>query len=163
MIESAVSWLLSYLAIPQIGLTAVFIITCVSATLLPMGSEPAVFAVISADRSMFWPVILVATAGNTLGGVINYWIGYGTRQTFAKERETRWFGWLVRFGPKMMLLTWLPVIGDPLSTLAGWLRFPFWQCVIYQAIGKFLRYVTMTTLLLLIPVEYWLAIANYLW
>ena len=52
MVESAVHWLMSYLAIPEIGLTSVFIICFVSATLLPMGSEPAVFAVIASSPSM---------------------------------------------------------------------------------------------------------------
>lgn len=162
MIESAVYWLLGYLAIPQIGLTAVFVISFVSATLLPMGSEPAVFAVIAADGSLFWQVIVVATIGNTLGGVLNYGIGKGAREAFAKERETRWFGWLSRYGAKTMLLSWLPGIGDPMSTLAGWLRLPFWPCVFYMAVGKFLRYFIMTTLLLRIPLEYWRNIANLL-
>ena len=92
MIESAVLWLLAKLAVPQIGLTSVFVISFVSATLLPMGSEPAVFAVIKADGAMFWPVMAVATVGNTLGGVVNYWMGYGAHEAFAKERKTRWFG-----------------------------------------------------------------------
>lgn len=162
MIESAVHWLLGYLAVPEIGLTSVFFICFVSATLLPMGSEPAVFAVISADNHLFWPVMMVATIGNTLGGAVNYWIGLGTRRVFAKERETRWFGWLNRFGAKTMLLSWLPGIGDPICTLAGWLRLPFWPSLFYMAIGKFCRYLIMTTILLYIPNEYWKNIAVFL-
>lgn len=162
MIESAVQWLLGYLAIPQIGLTSVFVICFVSATLLPMGSEPAVFAVVSADGALFWPVMAAATLGNTLGGVLNYWIGLGAREAFAKERETRWFGWLNRYGAKTMLLSWLPGIGDPICTLAGWLRLPFWPSVFYMAVGKFLRYFIMTSLLLCIPREYWHDIAAFL-
>ena len=162
MIESAVHWLLGYLAIPEIGLTSVFIVTFVSATLLPMGSEPVVFAVVAADDSLFWQVMVVATIGNTLGGALNYWIGLGARETFARERETRWFGWLARYGAKTMLLSWLPGIGDPLCTLAGWLRLPFWLSVFYMAVGKFFRYLIMTTLLLHIPQEYWRNIASFL-
>jgi membrane protein YqaA with SNARE-associated domain len=162
MIESAVHWLLGYLAIPEIGLTSVFIVCLVSATLLPMGSEPAVFAVIVADDSLFWQVMVVATIGNTLGGVLNYWIGLGAREAFAKERETRWFGWLGRYGAKTMLLSWLPGIGDPICTLAGWLRLPFWSSVFYMAVGKFFRYLILTTLLLHIPQAYWRSIANFL-
>ena len=155
MIESAVSWLLGVLALPDVGLTSVFLISLISATLLPLGSEPAVFAVVKANGMLFWPVIAVATIGNTLGGVIDYWLGYGAKQVFAKERETRWFGWLQRHGAKTMLLSWLPAIGDPLCTLAGWLKLPFWPCVLYMAIGKFLRYVTMTSLLLFVPDGFW--------
>lgn len=155
MIESVVTWLLSVLAIPQIGLGSVFIICTISATLVPLGSEPAVFAVIKANGDLFWPAIAVATAGNTLGGAINYWLGFGAKQTFAKERHTRWFVWLVRYGPKTMLITWLPVIGDPLCSLAGWLKMPFWPSIGYMAVGKFLRYLCMTWLLLQVPNSWW--------
>lgn len=162
MIESAVHWILSYLAVPEIGLSSVFIICFVSATLLPLGSEPAVFAVVTADASLFWEVMLVATIGNTLGGVLNYWIGLGARQTFAKERSSHWFNWLNRFGAKTMLLSWLPGIGDPICTLGGWLRLPFWPCVFYMAVGKFLRYLIITSILLHVTNTYWQDIAKLL-
>jgi hypothetical protein len=58
--------------------------------------------------------------------------------------QTRALRWLHRMGPKACLLGWLPVVGDPLCTLAGWLKLPFWPCVAYMLIGKFLRYVLMT-------------------
>lgn len=162
MIESAIHGLLDILAMPTAGLSAVFIISVVSATLLPLGSEPAVFAVIKSNQALFWPVMIVATAGNTLGGVIDYWMGYGAKQLFAKERKSRWFGWLERFGAKTMLLGWLPVIGDPICTLAGWLRIPFWPSVFYMAVGKFLRYVTITSLLLYVPDGFWRQLAGWL-
>lgn len=155
MIESAVAWLLGVLAVPDVGLTSVFFISIISATLLPLGSEPAVFAVIKANAALFWPAIAIATLGNTLGGVIDYWMGYGAKQAFGKERESRWFGWLQRFGAKAMLLSWLPGVGDPLCTLGGWLKLPFLSCVFYMAIGKFLRYLTMTAALLYVPDGFW--------
>jgi len=98
MIESAVLWMLNVLAVPTVGLTSVFIISFVSATLLPLGSEPAVFAVIKANPAMYWSVILVATVGNTLGGVVDYWMGYGAKQAFAKERRQQmvWLAGAVR-------------------------------------------------------------------
>lgn len=162
MIESAVLWLLSVLAVPEVGLISVFIISLVSATLLPMGSEPAVFAVVKANSAMFWPAILVATAGNTLGGAIDYWMGYGAKQALKGVDNPRWLGWFARFGPKTMLLSWLPGIGDPLCTLGGWLKMPFWPCVAYMAIGKFLRYVVMTAVLLYIPDGFWHYLASWL-
>lgn len=161
MIESAIRWLLGVLAIPDVGLTSVFVISIVSATLLPLGSEPAVFAVVKANGALFWPAIAVGTLGNTIGGIIDYWMGYGAKQAFARERETHWFGWLQRFGAKAMLLAWLPGVGDPLCTLGGWLKLPFWPCVVYMAIGKFLRYVTMTTLLLFVPDGFWRSLVNW--
>lgn len=120
-----------------------------------MGSEPAVFAVIKANPALYWSVILAATAGNTLGGVVDYWMGYGAKQTFAKERNTRWFRWLAHYGPKTMLLSWLPLIGDPLCTLAGWIRLPFWPSIGYMAVGKFFRYLAMTTVLMQVPDAWW--------
>lgn len=162
MIETAVLWLLKVLSAPTVGLTSVFLIAFVSATLVPLGSEPAVFAVIKANPAMFWPAILVATVGNTLGGVLNYGIGYRAKIAFAKERQSRWFGWLRRFGAKTMLLSWVPGIGDPLCTLAGWLHLPFWPSVLYMAIGKFGRYVTMTAALLYIPDGFWKSLGDLL-
>jgi membrane protein YqaA with SNARE-associated domain len=161
MIASAIEWLLVVLALPKVGLGAVFVISLVSATLLPIGSEPAVFAVIKANVDLFWPVMAVATLGNTLGGVVDYWIGRGAKQIFARERGTRWFHWLELYGAKTMLLAWLPGIGDPLCTLAGWLKLPFWPCVIYMAIGKFLRYLSLTWLLLLVPDGFWRHIIDW--
>ncbi len=160
MIKSATYWLLGLLAVPNVGLGSVFVISLVSATLLPLGSEPAVFAVAKAC-GLFWPVILVATVGNTLGGIIDYWMGYGAHQLFAKERQSRWFGWLERFGAKTMLLAWLPGIGDPICTLAGWLKLPFWPSVFYMAVGKFLRYLTVTWLLLEVPDGFWRQVVHW--
>ena len=155
MIETAVLWLLKVLAAPTVGLTSVFLIAFVSATLVPLGSEPAVFAVVKANEAMFWPAILVATIGNTLGGAVDYLIGYRAKIAFARERQSRWFGWLAKYGSKTMLLSWVPGIGDPLCTLAGWLHLPFWPSVMYMAIGKFGRYLTMTAALLYVPDGFW--------
>ena len=155
MIETAVHWLLSVLAIPQVGLGSVFMVSFISATLVPMGSEPAVFAVIKLNPALYWVTILVATLGNTLGGAVDYWMGYGAKQTFAKERKTVWFHWLERFGAKTMLVSWLPLIGDPLCTLAGWIKLPFWPSIGYMALGKLLRYLCMTWFLLQIPDSWW--------
>ncbi len=162
MIESAIAWLLHLLAAPAIGLSSVFLISFVSATLLPLGSEPAVFAVVKANAALFWPVILVATVGNTLGGAVDYWLGYRAKQAFARERDSRWFRWLGRYGAKTMLLAWLPGIGDPLCTLAGWLKLPFWPSVAYMAVGKFLRYWSMTFLLLHVPDGVWARLLSWL-
>jgi membrane protein YqaA with SNARE-associated domain len=160
MIESLVIWLLKVLAAPAVGLTSVFVISFVSATLVPLGSEPAVFAVVKANQALFWPAVLVGTLGNTLGGALDYFIGYRAKVAFAKERQTRWFAWLARYGPKTMLLSWVPAIGDPLCTMAGWLHMPFWPSVGYMAVGKFARYVSMTALLLYVPDGFWKQIAR---
>ena len=145
--------LLAALALPKYGLTSVFVIALISATLLPMGSEPAVFGLVKLNPELFWPAVLVATAGNTAGGAITWWMGYGAERAYERVKhrtptELRAVQWLHRFGAKACLLSWLPVVGDPLCAVAGWLRLPFWPCVAYMAIGKFARYLTMTAALL---------------
>ena len=147
-LEAALAWL----ALPKHGLSTVFAVAFVSATLLPMGSEPAVFGLVKLNPGLFWPAVLVATAGNTLGGMVTWWMGYGAEKAYERIKhhpsEARALQWLKRFGAKACLLSWLPVVGDPLCAVAGWLRLPFWPCVLYMAIGKFLRYLTMTVALL---------------
>jgi membrane protein YqaA with SNARE-associated domain len=146
--------LLALLALPEYGLSTLFIVAFVSATLLPLGSEPALFGLLKLNPDMFWPAVLVATAGNTLGGMVDWWIGYGAHKVADKyahsKHHLRVLGWLERLGPKACLLAWLPVVGDPLCAVAGWLKLPFWPCTPYLAIGKFGRYVTMTVALIYI-------------
>ncbi len=149
------SWLtqtLTLLALPEYGLATLFLIAFVSATLLPMGSEPALFGLLKLNPELFWPAVFVATAGNTLGGAVSWAMGWGSHRLVDKGRHSnthvRALDWLERIGPRACLLSWLPGIGDPLCAVAGWLRLPFWPCLLYMAIGKFARYVTMTAVLL---------------
>jgi membrane protein YqaA with SNARE-associated domain len=159
-----ITQLLTWLALPEFGLSTVFVISFISATLLPLGSEPAVFGLIKLNPHLFWSAIVVATAGNTLGGMVSWWMGYGAhhaadlvRKHASSEQKkgqmsdrlhVQALKWLKKMGPKACLLSWLPGVGDPLCAVAGWLKLPFLPCVIYMAIGKFLRYVVMTSLLL---------------
>lgn len=153
--------LLHTLSLPEVGLPTVFVVALVSATLLPMGSEPAVFGLVKLNPELFWPAVLVATAGNTVGGAISWAMGYGAHAAIDRTRGSpthlRALDWLERFGPKACLLSWLPAVGDPLCAVAGWLRFPFWPCVAYMAIGKFARYTLMTAALLWLLPGDWLA------
>ena len=153
--EALLARLIEWFALPTQGLSSVFVVAFVSATLLPLGSEPAVFGFVKLNPHLFWLTVLVATIGNTLGGVVDYWLGRGAKFAIAEHRDTRYFGWLQRFGPKMLLLSWLPAVGDPLCALAGWLKLAFWPSVLYMAIGKFLRYTTMTAVLLWVPDAWW--------
>lgn len=140
------------LALPKYGLSTVFVVALVSATLLPLGSEFAVIGLVKLNPELFWPAVGVATVGNTLGGVITWWMGYGAELAYErvahKPVQVRALQYLERFGPKACLLSWLPGVGDPLCAVAGWLKMPFWPCTMYMAIGKFGRYVVMTALLL---------------
>jgi membrane protein YqaA with SNARE-associated domain len=160
--EAWLQSMMALLALPKFGLGTVFVVAFVSATLLPLGSEPAVFGLIKLNPDMFWPAILVATAGNTLGGAVTWWMGYGAERAYEQVSHhqpphARALRWLERFGAKACLLSWLPIVGDPLCAVAGWLKLPFWPCVLYMAIGKFARYLTMTATMLWI----WPGIYNH--
>ena len=140
------------LALPKYGLSTVFVVAVVSATLLPLGSEFAVIGLVKLNPELFWPAVGVATLGNTLGGMISWWMGYGAELAYErvahKRAQIKALQYLERFGPKACLLSWLPGVGDPLCAVAGWLKMPLWPCTMYMAIGKFGRYVVLTALLL---------------
>jgi membrane protein YqaA with SNARE-associated domain len=157
--ESWLQSLLTLFALPEYGLVTVFIVCLISATLVPVGSEFAVIGLVKLNPELFWPAIVVATIGNTIGGGISWWTGYGAEALYErisdKRINARAMKWLEGFGPKACLLAWLPVIGDPLCAVAGWLKLPFWPCLGYMSIGKFVRYVTMTAgLLWVFPGQY---------
>lgn len=163
--EAAIQSLLDWFGMPAVGLPAVFIVAAVSATLIPMGSEPVLFAYVSLKPDDYWLAIFVATAGNTLGGMINWGFGLLARNAYESlkgETHSRAQAWLEKRGPPMLLLSWLPIIGDPLCLVAGWLRLHWFQCMIYMAIGKLLRYITLTWLLTEIPKEFWKSLGKAL-
>jgi membrane protein YqaA with SNARE-associated domain len=102
------------LALPEYGLSTVFVVSFISATLLPMGSEPVVFGLVKLNPELFWPAVLVATAGNTLGGALDWWMGYGANKVVGKYKHSsqhnRALRWLEKLGPKACLLAWLPAV-----------------------------------------------------
>ena len=151
--DALLAALLSALALPRYSLATVFVVALLSGTILPLGSEPAVFGLIKLNPALYWPVIAAATAGGTIGGGISWLMGYGALQAFQRvthhpPRAHRALTWLQHFGPPACLLSWLPGVGDPLCSVAGWLRLPLWPCLAYMAIGKFGRYVVFTAVLL---------------
>jgi membrane protein YqaA with SNARE-associated domain len=150
--EAAIDWLMRVLALPEFGLSTVFLIAFVSATLLPLGSEPAVFGLVKLNPDLFWPAVLIATVGGTLGGALTWWMGFGAERAYEhlthKHRDSRALRWLEKHGAKACLLSWLPIVGDPLCAVAGWLALPFWPCLVYMAIGKFGRYAVLTAALM---------------
>lgn len=173
--EAFIDWMFGIFALPKVGLPAIFLISLISATLLPLGSEPAVFGYVKLAPEMFWPAIFVATAGNVAGGMIDWWMGHAARKAYIMYRRShrlagrtdadlkqrrpklgeRWFAWMRRYGPPVLILSWLPGVGDPLCAVAGWLRLRWKPCLMWMTIGKFIRYVVMTSALLWIPDSFW--------
>jgi len=139
--------LLTNLSQPEYGLLILFGASLLAATLLPLGSEPVLLGLITINPTLLWPALSVATVGNTLGGVVGWWMGVGAEQFMTNRHlsshhthHLRALQWLQRLGPMACLGAWLPVVGDPLCVVAGYLRLPFWPCVCYMALGKALRY-----------------------
>jgi membrane protein YqaA with SNARE-associated domain len=158
--EAFLEQLIDWFALPKNGLSSVFLIALVSATLLPLGSEPAVFGYVKLHPDQFWMTIGLATLANTLGGTINYWMGFGAKGALAKQQPTRHLHWFERLGAKGLFLSFLPVLGDPMCAVAGWLKLPFWPCVAWIALGRLVRYTVMTSALLWVPNAWWRALLD---
>jgi len=129
--------LLTNLSQPELGLAVLFAASLLAATLLPLGSEPVLLGLIAINPSLLWPALLVATLGNTLGGVVGWWMGLGAERWISKQlnqdkvtHHVRALRWLQRVGPVACLGAWLPIIGDPLCVVAGYLRLPLLPCII---------------------------------
>ncbi|MGC9402469.1 YqaA family protein [Vibrio genomosp. F10] len=123
------------------ALWVLFISGFLSATLLPGGSEAGLIATLSLNQYSTLVIILVATVGNTLGGMTNYWLGlWLPNRTQQEKHGHKAIRWLNRYGYWTLLFSWLPIIGDPLCLAAGWLRMRFLPCFALILIGKALRY-----------------------
>ncbi|MBM3356350.1 MAG: DedA family protein [Betaproteobacteria bacterium] len=107
-----------------------------AATLLPGGSEAVLFAVLKLHPERYWDALGLATLGNTLGGMSSYLIG----RILPQKRDLRGLAAVRTYGTPVLLLAWVPFIGDPLCVAAGWLRLNPWLSALYIALGKFTRY-----------------------
>ena len=120
-----------------------------AATIVPFASEITLAAALAAGGAVHW-LLIVATLGNTLGATVNWALGrfierFRDRGWFPAdskqlERAQAWFG---RYGVWSLLLAWLPVIGEPLTVLAGTMRVHIVPFLILVAAGKGLRYVVL--------------------
>lgn len=133
------------------SLWVLFISAFISSTLFPGGSE-AVLAYLSSEATQpQYLLVAVATLGNTLGAMTSWGIGriisikYPTedlsKASYQKAAER-----LHKHGSPILLLSWLPVVGDPLCVAAGWLRIHWLQSLIFISIGKLLRYIVVVYL-----------------
>ena len=122
-----------------------FLVSLLSATLLPLGSEALLLYDFSLGHSVLclWTV---ATVGNTLGAIVNYWLGMkgevwleknghlsSEKMQKAHWRFEKWGGWV-------LLLSWAPIIGDPLTFIAGVLRYDFTKFLLIVVFAKGMRY-----------------------
>ena len=132
------------------SLWGLFLSAFISSTLLPGGSE-VVLVLIAADSGADKLVLLaVATLGNALGGMSSWALGrvivwrFPARRFAAKEQRA--IARLQRWGSPALLLSWLPVVGDPLCLAAGWLRIHWLPSLVFIAVGKAARYAVLLIL-----------------
>lgn len=134
----------------ELGYIGLFIAAFLAATILPLSSEVVLGALLLSGLS---PIILViiATAGNVLGSLLNYGLGYwlslGAIKKWLKLSEDEFVQTQQRFtkyGMLSLCFAWVPIIGDPLTVMAGIFRIPLMWFVILVTSGKFLRYVVIS-------------------
>ena len=117
-----------------------------AATLLPFYSEILLVAQLQSGLNPFW-LWLAASAGNTLGAGVNWWMGmklshYADRRWFPARKKDleRAQGWFGRYGKWTLLMSWLPVGGDALTVVGGIMRVPLLSFFLLVSTGKGLRY-----------------------
>lgn len=129
----------------SLGYFGLFLASFLSATILPMSSEGILLLMISQHFDP-WICLLIATIGNSLGGLTNYWIGMlGDPKWFRRlgvdEKKLRTFETRVQqYGYWSAFFSWVPFIGDPLTVALGFFRVPFVKVLILLILGKFIRY-----------------------
>ena len=126
---------------------SLFFISFLAATILPFSSELTLAGLISTSNYDNLLLLVFASFGNVLGSVLNWGLGFYARNLTIKkwfpfkeaqiERSSKWFS---KFGKWSLLFAWVPIIGDPLTLVAGLLRVRFLDFIILVAIGKVSRY-----------------------
>nr|WP_272211518.1 YqaA family protein [Marinicella sp. W31]MDC2877412.1 DedA family protein [Marinicella sp. W31] len=134
---------------------SLFASALVAATILPLQSESVLGGLLLAGTYPAWLLILVASIGNVLGSIVNWFLGRGV----ARFRHRRWFPvgpqsfsraerWYRKYGKWSLLLSWAPVIGDPLTVVAGALREPFTIFLVLVTVAKTCRYLVLAAAVL---------------
>ncbi len=140
-------WVASY------GLAGLFMAAFLGATLVPVSSEVAFVAALAGGVPPL-PALLVASAGNALGALVNYGLGALFAEKIERKLEAnqsgrRALGWTRRWGRWSLLGSWLPVVGDPLCLAAGLVRVPLWFFALVGIGTRVARYAVILQLWLL--------------
>lgn len=134
----------------ELGHAGLFIAAFLAATILPLSSEIVLSALLISGLSPA-SLVVTATIGNVLGSLVNYALGYWASKSLIQKwlnmseaefikAEQRF----VKYGLFSLCFAWVPVIGDPLTVMAGILRIRLLWFVLLVTAGKFLRYVVVT-------------------
>ena len=142
----------------ETGLISLFFGSILASTVVPGGVEVLLYFMAESGNYGFTTLLVVASVGNTLGGIITFSMGILLHKGL---ENLNWYRRIERFfhlsehsvervrkwGLPALLFTWLPVVGDPICLAGGYLRLPFWPSVILIGIGKFLRYLVLLWLI----------------
>ena len=129
------------------ALFSLFVVALLSASILPLQSEALLVYMQHNGNYAVLMLLVVASIGNIIGSVLNWWIGLGV----SKLEDRKWFPirerdidrgivWFARFGRWALLFSWVPIIGDPITLVAGFLRMPLLEFLVIVAIAKTARY-----------------------
>lgn len=130
-----------------------FISALISATLFPLGSEALLIYDIKEGYNLYL-LLFFATTGNVLGSLINYFLGlkgeeYLEKKSYLKkEKIEKYKNFFDRFGGFALLLSWAPIIGDPITFIAGILKYDIRKFIFIVTIAKFLRYLILALIVL---------------
>ena len=132
-----------------------FAIALLAASILPFQSEAALAVLLIAGKQPVGLLILFASLGNIVGSTINWWLGcyinrFRDRKWFPVKDESliRAEKWYRRYGRGLLLLSWVPIIGDPLTVAAGVLKEPLWSFLLIVAVAKISRYVIFAAIII---------------
>ncbi|MBZ0161578.1 MAG: DedA family protein [Notoacmeibacter sp.] len=134
----------------EAGIAGLFASAFTSATLLPGSSEAVLLGLAAAGVAPTALLVAVASFGNVLGSCVNWLMGRSGARFIGKrwfpasprqlDRASRWYA---RYGRWSLLASWVPVIGDPITVVAGVLREPFWRFVLIVGLAKTGRYLAL--------------------
>lgn len=129
----------------SMSLWGLFISSLISSTLAPGGSEIVLAYLASLQQFNPGALWLTATTGNTLGALITWFMGFIAAKRFPLDnslahKNRHALDVLQKWGALALLFSWVPLIGDGLCLLAGWLRLPFLASLLFIVLGKAVRY-----------------------
>ena len=122
------------------GLLGLFAASFIASTIVPLSSEAALFGFLRLYPDELMPALLLATLGNTLGGLTSYAIGRLLPERAQKKLDSRALERLRRWGSPLTFFAWLPLVGDALCLAAGWLRLNLIAVTAFMAAGRLIRY-----------------------
>ena len=122
------------------GLWGLFAASFLASTVLPLSSEAVLFGFLKLHPEELVPALVLATVGNTLGGLTSYALGRLLPERTRQRLDPKMLERLRRYGSPLTFFAWLPVVGDALCVAAGWLRLNWMYVTAFMAAGRLLRY-----------------------